>query len=304
MGYNNGMKLDVAIIGAGPAGLTAGIFVRRAGLKVACFEKLAIGGQAALTYSIDNFPGFEKISGFELMDKISTQAKNLGVQIEYCSVEKVEQLNNKFILTTSMGKVEANKIIIACGCKVRRLGLDNEQQLTGHGISYCASCDGNFFKGKTVAVVGGGNSAIADVEYLHNIAKKIYLINRRDVFRAGEFQLNKIKAYKNVEIITPAVITKFCEKGGELAGIEINHAGATKTIKLDGVFLAIGSYPELDFINFNLNLDQAGYIIVDQNMQTSVKNVYACGDVVSKNFRQVINACAEGATAGNSCVYN
>lgn len=298
------MKLDVAIIGAGPAGLTAGIFVRRAGLKVACFEKLAVGGQAALTPRVDNFPAYNMVDGFSLMKNLSEQAQNLGVQIEYAAVSKVAKTTSGFTLTTSLGKVEAKKVIIACGCKVRRLGLPNEKRLTGHGVSYCASCDGNFFKNKIVAVVGGGNSAIADVEYLHNIAKKIYLINRRNIFRAGEFQLNKVKAYKNVEIITPAIITEFKESDGELSGITIKHGEQTKTITLNGVFLAIGAEPETNFLDFDVNKDSAGYIVVDNNMQTSVKNLYACGDIISKNFRQIINACAEGATAGNSCVYS
>ena len=298
------MKLDVAIIGAGPAGLTAGIFVRRASLKVACFEKLAFGGQAALTPAIDNFPAYPTTDGFTLMQNLLNQAQNLGVKIEYAAVNKLSKTKSGFVLETSAGKIEAKKVIIACGCKIRRLGLDNEEKLTGHGISYCASCDGSFFKNKVVAVVGGGNSAIADVEYLKNIAKKIYLINRRDVFCAGEFQLNKVKGYKNVEIITPATISKFCENGGTLTGIDINHNGHAKHINLDGVFLAIGAYPEINFLDFEINKDSSGYIIVDNNMQTSVKNLYACGDIISKNFRQIINACAEGATAGNSCIYS
>lgn len=295
------MRYDVVIIGAGPAGLSAGIFCRRAGLNVVCLERLAVGGQAALTVSIDNYPGFNLVSGFELVTKIQAHATNLGVQVKYATVTKLKKDAKGFVVECANTKYEADKVIIACGGKVRKLGLNNEERLTGRGVSYCASCDGNFYKNKTVAVVGGGRTAEEDVQYLTKIAKKIYLINRRTVFRAGTTAVDKIKQLKNCEIIAPATVESL-EGDEHLTGITINNNGKKKKLKIDGLFIAIGSVPNLEFLDFELDKDEQGYIKTDAEMKTSVKNLYAAGDIVSKNFRQVINACAEGATAGNSCI--
>lgn len=295
------MKYDVLVIGAGPAGLTAGIFCRRAGLNVLCLESIAVGGQASLSVSVDNYPGFNLVSGFELTSKIHAHATSFGVQIKYGTVTHLKKGKTGFVVETSSTKYEADKVIIACGCKVRKLGLENEQKLTGRGVSYCASCDGNFFKNKVVAVVGGGRTAEEDVTYLTKIAKKIYLINRRVVIRAGTHALEEMKRLKNVDIIAPAVVTHL-HGSDKLEEITINHNGKEKKLKVDGIFIAIGSEPVLDFLEIDVKKDEKGYIITDSEMRTSVKSLYAAGDIVSKNFRQIINACAEGATAGNSCV--
>lgn len=295
------MKFDVAIIGAGPAGLSAGIFTARAGLSTICFEKLAVGGQASLSHEIANYPGFESISGFDLTEKMCEQALKNGMQLEYASVQSLEKIENEFEIKTRDKTFKANKVIIANGCKVRKLGIPNEQRLTGRGVSYCASCDGGFFKDKIVAVVGGGNTAIGNVEYLSRIAKKIYLINRTENFRAGNKKVEKIKSYSNVEIITSAVVEELIGDK-TLEEIQINNNGNKQRIKLDGVFIAIGYEPDLSFIKLTLKLDDAGYIKVDKNQKTNIKNLYACGDTTSKGFKQVITACADGARAGNSCV--
>ena len=295
------MVYDVVIIGAGPAGLSASVFCLRAGLKVVCIEKLAVGGQATQTALVDNYLGLGLISGFDLADKFLQHATSLGAEIVYGTVTSLKKNKQGFVVQTNTQKFEAKKVIIACGCNVRKLGLDGEDRLTGRGISYCASCDGNFYKNKVVGVVGGGKTALEDVVYLSKIAKKIYLINRRTIFRAGENELNKVKKLKNVEIIAPAVVSSL--EGEEvLSGVTLNCAGETKKIKLDGLFVAIGSYPSLDFVDFKLEMDEQGYIKTDANMQTSVKNLFAAGDIVSKNFRQIINACSEGATAANACI--
>ncbi len=295
------MKADVVIIGGGPAGLTAGIFASRAGQKVLCIEKLAFGGQASLSYEIANYPGLENISGADLANKMYTHAKNLGVNFENAQVIQLKQIKSGFSIKTKNATHNAKKVIIANGLKRRTLNLSGEGELTGKGISYCASCDGGFFKNKTVAVVGGGNTAMEDVAYLSHLAKKIYLINRSENFRANQFELNKIKANKKVEILENAVVTKLF--GTEyLTGVEVSVLGKKQQLKIDGLFVAIGGVPDLDFVTFDIARDNFGYIKVDENMRTSVKNLYACGDVIHKNFRQVVTACAEGAIAGNACI--
>ena len=178
--------------------------------------------------------------------------------------------------------------------------MENEKRLTGKGVSYCASCDGGFFKGKPVVVVGGGNTAVMDVNYLSRLASKVYLINRSETFKAGQFAIEKLKKLKNVEIITNANVVKLNGKD-VLTSIIVNKKGKNKTIDVAGIFFAIGSTPNLDFVKFDLKLDKYGYIVVDAKMQTSEQNVFACGDIIGKNFRQIVTACAEGATAGNSC---
>lgn len=295
------MIYDVAIIGAGPSGLTAGIFTCNAGLSTICFEKLAVGGQASLTYEIVNYPGFEKISGFELAEKMKNHAELAGVQIEYFNVLKLNKLKSGFSLKTKNGTYKAKKVIIASGNKVRKLGLENETKLMGKGVSYCASCDGAFYKGKVVAVVGGGNSAFEYIKYLSRIAKKVYVLNRSDKFRMDAYKLDIVKQMKNVEIITNVVVKKLY---GEdvLNSVEIFINNKKRNLKIDGLFVAIGHEPDLDFVYFEIDLDKAGFIKVDNNQKTSVENVYACGDITSKHFKQVVTACADGARAGNSCI--
>ena len=301
MGYNISMKYDVIIIGAGPAGLSAGIFACRAGLKTICLEKLAIGGQAVLSHAIENYPGFNNISGFDLMQLMQKHAELCGLTISYEGVESLVKTKTGFKVTTSSNSYEAKQVIIASGAKARKFGLENEKQLIGKGVSYCASCDGNFFKNKPVAVVGGGNTAIGDVEYLSRVASKVYLINRSEVFRANPKNVENLKTLKNVEILTSTVVTKLVADE-TLKAIEVTNNGANKTIDVDALFIAIGYEPDLTYINFEIDKDEKGYIIVDKNMKTSIDNLYACGDITSKSFKQIISACADGAIAGNSCV--
>ena len=300
VGYNMIMKADVVIIGGGPAGLSAGIFACRAGLDVVLLEKLSLGGQASLSYKIANYPGFKDISGLDLIDKMR-EAEGLGLKIEYAEVLALSKTKTGYSLKTKNATYFAKKVIIACGCATRKLGLDREKALTGKGVSYCASCDGNFFKNKVVAVVGGGNTAIEDVDYLTKLASKVYLINRTESFRAGEYEVRRIRKYKNVEILTNAAVTKlFGDK--QLDAIEVKVGRAKRKLAVEGLFIAIGHEPNLEFVKFNLKLDKFGYIIVDENKQTSEKNLFACGDITSKNFRQIVTACADGAIAGHSCI--
>lgn len=295
------MIYDVAIIGAGPAGLTAGIYACNAGLSVICFEKLAVGGQASLTYEIINYPGFERIEGFELAEKMKHHAEMAGVKIEYLKVQKLNKLKNGFSLKTKNGTIKSKKVIISSGNKVRKLNLQNEEKFIGKGVSYCASCDGAFFKNKVVAVVGGGNSAFEYIKYLSNIAKRVYVLNRSEKFRMDAYKLQKVKQMRNVEIITNAIVENL--KGDEiLNSIDIKIVNKKQNLKLDGLFVAIGHEPDLDFVDFEIKLDKSGFIKVDENQKTNVENLFACGDITSKHFKQVITACADGARAGNSCI--
>lgn len=294
------MKFDVAVIGGGPAGLSASIFTARAGLSTICFEKLVVGGQATFSYDIANYPAFNSISGFELSQKMFEQAKLCGTQFSFENVVSVKKLKTGFSIKTKNTTYNAKKIIIACGTVARKLGVD-EEKFIGKGISYCASCDGNFFKGKTVSIVGGGDSAFEYVEYLSRLAKKVYLIHRRDQFKANDFRVENARKLKNVEFVLNSEIVKLNGKE-TLSSILVKSKQGIKTIKTDGLFVAIGYVAKCDFLDFEIEKDNNGFIVVDEYMKTSEENVYACGDIVSKHFKQVITACADGAIAGNSCI--
>lgn len=295
------MKYDVAIIGAGPAGLSAAIFTTRAGLSTACFERLGIGGQAALSHNIENYPGFKSIVGFDLMEKFHSHATGFGMATHYEEVVSLSKDEKEFVIKTKNNEYRAQQVIISCGCRAKKLGLEKEEAFVGRGVSYCASCDGYFFKDKTVAIVGGGNTAFENVDYLSSLAKKIYLINRSDKFKAGEYKLEKAKRYNNLEVLTNAQVVEILGDD-HVEGVSIVQAGKKKKLSIDGLFIAIGQETHLDFIDLDLEIDPSGYIIVDQNMQTNIPGVYASGDVVKKDFRQVITACSDGAIAGNSCI--
>ncbi len=301
VGYNKSMKADVVIIGGGPAGLSAGIFACRAGLNVVLIEKLVAGGQASVPFKIANYPGFKEISGPDLAENLRSHAESAGLKIVYDEVVSLDKTKSGFSVSAKKESFQAKKVIIACGCETKTLNLDGEKELTGKGVSYCASCDGGFFKGMPVAVIGGGDTAIGDVDYLVKLASKVYLINRSEKFRAGERELARIKKYKNLEIITDATVKKLHGKDC-LEKIDISVAGKKRQLNVKAIFVAIGAEPKLDFINFGIDTDRQGYIEVDSDMQTSEKNLFACGDIISKDFRQIVIACAEGAIAGNACV--
>ena len=262
---------------------------------------MAAGGQVGITYEVGNYPGFESISGPDLSNVFLKHAEAAGLQMVYATVQHLKQEKSNFIVETTIGEYKAKKVIIATGGKARKLEVPNERNFLGHGVSYCASCDGNFYKNKIVAVVGGGNSAMKDVQYLTHIARKVYLINRSERFRANPQELEKVKSLKNVEIITSATIQQL--NGTEhLTSIKIKQQDKFRTLKTEAVFIAIGFEADLDFLDVDIERDDAGYIIVNEEMQTSMKNLYACGDITSKKFKQIITACADGAIAGNSCI--
>ena len=290
---------DVAIIGAGTAGLTAAVYARRAGASVTIFEGEAPGGQIINTPEIDNFPGMPGVSGYEYANKLYEQAQNFGAEFVFDKVKKVEgSLEEGFVLTTEYGTVcEAKTIIIASGVKRREMGLAGEQEFTGRGISYCATCDGAFFKGKTAAVFGGGNTAVEDAIYLAGICKKVYIIHRRNQFRADAALVDELLAHDNVE--TKLCFTVSGIRGEDkLTGVELtNIDGSREELTTDALFVAIGLIPENGVFKDIVELDDAGYVAADETCETSTPGVFAAGDCRTKDVRQLVTAAADGAVA-------
>lgn len=297
---------DLIILGAGPAGLTAGIYATRGGLSTLVIEEKAPGGQAALSAKIENYPGVPDVNGFDLAFSILNQAKSFGVKVRTGKIEHLE-INGaeKRIALVNGKEFSSRALIIATGAKSRLLGLDNELELTGKGISYCATCDGMFFKDKVVAVVGGGNTAVEDALYLEKLAKKVYLIHRRDELRADKILADRIKS-SNVEIIWDSIVVKAYENE-KLTGIDIKNvkSGDINKLDLDGLFVAVGQTPNTAFLeNADLKpqLSNNGYIITDNSMRSTVEGVFAAGDVRETPLRQVITACSDGAIAADSAI--
>ena len=297
---------DIIIIGGGPAGLTAGIYAGQAGKKTLILEKVVAGGQTAQINEVTNYPGFISINGFELSEKMKEQAKNAGAEFKREEVVSVILDGETKIVKTHKGEYTAKNIIIATGAFARTLELTGEKSFLGKGLSYCATCDGNFFKNKVVAVVGGGNTSMDDCIYLSNIAKKVYLIHRREQFRASDDMLGKVKALSSegkVEIITNSVVTNI--GGKELVeNVEIYNKkeGVSKTLPIDGLFVAIGRKPDTEIFAGELELTDGGYIKTDERMRTSIKNVYAVGDVRNTPLKQIVTACSDGAIAVNTII--
>lgn len=275
---------DVIIVGAGVSGLTASIYGIRAGKKVLVFEKSNYGGQIINASLVENYPGIDKISGYDLATNLYNQAINLGVEVKY---EEVIKINSNEVITNN-NKYLAKDIIIATGCNNKKLGLDNEDKLIGKGISYCATCDGNFYKGKVVAVVGGGNTALEDAIYLSKLASKVYLIHRRDTFRGEAKYVDELKNTSNVEILLNSSVTKI-NGDTKLDSILVDD----KELKVDGLFIAIGQIPNSSLVENILELDKYGYIKSDDT-KTNIDNIYVSGDVRSKEVRQLTTATSDG----------
>ena len=294
--------IDVAIIGAGTAGLTAAIYARRAGSSVTVFEGEAPGGQIINTPEIDNFPGLPGVSGYEYANKLFEQAQALGAEFVFDKVKVAEgSLEEGFRLTTEYGTLcEAKTVIIASGVKRREMGLAGEQEFTGRGISYCATCDGAFFKGKTAAVFGGGNTAVEDAIYLAGICKKVYIIHRRNQFRADQALVDELLAHDNVE--TKLCFTVSGIRGEDkLTGVELtNIDGSREELTTDALFVAIGLIPENGVFKDIAELDEAGYVVAGENCETSTPGVFAAGDCRTKDVRQLVTAAADGAVAAVS----
>lgn len=290
---------DLLILGAGPSGLTAGIYAARGGLKTAIIEKTSFGGQLALTSEIENYPGFENISGFELAYKMQQQAEKLGIEFIYEEITGLDIVGDVKCVKTQGNKYEAKAVIIAMGASPRLLGLDKEKALLGAGVSYCATCDGAFFRGKDVAVIGGGNTAVEDAIYLSKFCNKVYIVHRRNEFRATKAEINKMTAKQNVELVLSSVVSDIFGES-KVEGIEVTTGEQKKRIDVSGVFVAIGRTPNTTLIK-GIDLTDNGYIVVDRLQRASEKGVYAVGDIVDKSLRQVVTACADGAVAAE-CV--
>lgn len=293
---------DVVILGAGPAGLTAGIYAARGGLSVAIVENQAPGGQAALTAEIENYPGFETISGFDLTARIVAQCEGLGVVFVYDNPVNVSLEGAvKTVETAYSGTVEGRSLIIATGALPRPLGVPRESELLGGGVSYCATCDGAFFRGKPVAVVGGGNTAVEDALYLERFASEVYLIHRRDALRADALLSERITK-STVKILWDTVVTDLVGSP-RLQSLNVKNVktGETSSVRVDGFFIAAGRKPASEGLN-GVALDESGYILTDDEMRTNVDGVFAAGDVRRKSLRQVVTAAADGALAAENAV--
>lgn len=292
------MNYDIVIIGAGPSGLTAGIYAVRAGYKVCIIERQYAGGQIANTESVDNYPGLLGISGVDLSMKMLEQAERLGVEMLYDTALKTELSGKiKKIVTENNGEITAKVVILCSGANPRKLGVTNEQKFIGKGVSYCATCDGAFYKNKKVIVVGGGNTAIGDCLYLTKFASEVYLVHRRDAFRAVKSEVDKLLA-SGVKVIYNSVV-KDIIGGNKVEGVLLENVktGEQAQLDADGIFVAIGQIPASEGIAEEVLRDEYGYILSDEDMKTNIDGVFVAGDVRHKKVRQVVTACSDGAIA-------
>ncbi|MBQ7956447.1 MAG: thioredoxin-disulfide reductase [Clostridia bacterium] len=290
---------DMIVIGGGPAGYTSALYASRAGFDTLVLERMAPGGQMALTDTIDNYPGFENgVDGFDLGVKMQSQAERFGAKTEFADVTDVDFTEKIKKISTTAGEFFAKTIVVATGANPRELGIENEKEYAGKGVHYCAHCDGRFYKDKTVAVVGGGNTAIQDVLYLSRIAKKVYVIHRRDSFRATKIYVEQLKKAENIEILYNSTVESIIAEE-RVSGITVKNsdAGEKKKLECDALFVSIGRIPATEFLKGKINLDESGYIIADETTKTSENGVFAVGDVRTKELRQVVTAVADGAVA-------
>ncbi|MBQ6394637.1 FAD-dependent oxidoreductase [Candidatus Saccharibacteria bacterium] len=290
---------DIIIIGAGTAGLTAAIYACRANKSVLVLEKTAHGGQIINTHKIENYPAAPHISGPEFANKLYTQATELGAEIAFEKVKKIIPKKQLFEITTPENTYTAKTVIIATGSAERHLELEHEDSLVGHGVSYCATCDGNFFKGKDVAVNGGGNTAFWDALYLADLAKTVTIIHRRNTFRADAALVKKVKAKKNVKFITGVSVTALVPEKGKLKSIQLS---STKTLNVAGLFVAIGRAPDTAAFEGLVELDDEDYIKSDETCTTSKPGIFVAGDNRKKPLHQLVTAAADGAVAATAAI--
>jgi thioredoxin reductase (NADPH) len=292
---------DVVIIGSGCAGLTAAIYAARANLKPLVIDGHEPGGQLSLTTMVENFPGFpEGILGPELIENMRTQAKKFGAEFKAGVVNEVDLTSRPFKISAGKDVYEAKTLIVAAGASARMLGLESERKLLGYGVSTCATCDGFFFRGKPIAVVGGGDSAMEEANFLSRYASKIYLVHRRSDFRASKIMIDRARANEKVEFVTPAIVEEILGHGnGAVDGIRVRHAetGAVREIKLDGVFVAIGHDPNTTAFRGKIETDANGYLIAKNGSKTTIPGVFVAGDVQDHRYRQAITAAGSGCMA-------
>ena len=290
---------DMIIIGGGPGGYTAALYAARAGLEVLLLERLAAGGQMALTHQIDNYPGFEEgIDGFLLAEKMKKQAERFGAKSKYAEVLRTDLSASPKVVQTARETYFARTMVIAAGANPKELGVGKEKELVGRGVAYCASCDGMFYRGKTVVVVGGGNTAAADALLLSRIAKKVILVHRRDTLRATKIYHEPLLQAENVEFRWNSKVTEFLHED-MVTGVRLQdvNTGEESVVSCDGVFVSVGRKPATEFLGGQLAVDDGGYIVAGEDTKTSVPGVFAVGDVRTKQVRQVVTAVADGAVA-------
>lgn len=290
---------DTVIIGGGPAGYTAALYAARAGLDTVVLEKMSPGGQMALTDTIDNYPGFEEgVDGFTLGMKMQQSAGRFGAKTEYAEVISAELTQDVKTVITGSGEFKAKTVIIASGANPRELGLPNEKQLVGKGVHYCAHCDGRFYKGKTVVVVGGGNTAVSDALYLSRIAGKVILVHRRDTLRATKIYREPLLKTENVTFCRDSTVSEIlAEESVSAVKLKKVKTGEETVVACDAVFVSIGRKPATGFLADKLTLDENGYIPADETTRTEIPGVFAAGDVRTKALRQVVTAVSDGANA-------
>ena len=290
---------DMVIIGGGPGGYSAALYAARAGLDVIVLEKLSAGGQMALTHQVDNYPGFaEGIDGFTLGMQMQEGAERFGAKTEYAEVLSLDLVSDPKRVVTSEGDFYGKTIVYAAGAGPRKLELPEEKLLAGRGIHYCAACDGMFYKGKTVVVVGGGNSAVADALILARIAKKVILVHRRDTLRAEKVYLKALQEAQNLEFRWNSVVSQVTHED-RVNGVVLKdvHSGAESELPCDAVFVSVGRIPNTQLLKGQVDLDSYGYVVADESCRTNIPGIFAVGDVRTKALRQIVTAAADGAVS-------
>lgn len=289
---------DIIIVGGGPAGLVAALYAGRAQLDALMIEKQFQGGQMVTTNEVENYPGFIDITGSDLANIMYEHAKRFGGTMEYKEVLDIQVQGDIKKIITNTETYEAKVVILSMGAKPKKLGLDRETELGGRGISYCATCDGGFFRNKVVAVVGGGDTAVEDALHLSRIAEKVYLISRSDTLKANKVAQEKLFKTSNVEILWDSVVTKLHGEN-KLESIEVKNKKNNNIfqLKMDGLFVAIGSTPSTELVKNLVELDKNGYIIADESCKTNIDGIFAIGDIRTKSVRQVLTAAADGAVS-------
>ena len=293
---------DMLIVGGGPGGYTAALYAARAGLSTLVLEKLSAGGQMALTDQVDNYPGYpEGVDGFELGMRMQQGAERFGSETVLAEVYEAELAGPVKTLRTSEGDFYGKTVVLATGAKARKLGLDREDAFTGRGVHYCAHCDGMFYRNKTVVVVGGGNTAVADALILSRFCKKVYLVHRRDTLRATKVYHQRLLEAENIEILWNSALSEL-QGEGRLSGVRVKdvRSNAEREVACDGVFVSIGRDPASELFREKLALDANGYVVADESTKTSVAGVFAVGDLRTKALRQIITAAADGAMAAHA----
>lgn len=293
---------DIIVIGAGTAGLTCAIYGLRAGKSVLVLEEKMYGGQIVNTPSVENYPGYKNISGFEFANNLYEQAKALGMEYrneKVTGIKTCSEKNGLRAVVTEKGTYDTRAVVIATGAKNRMLGLEREKELTGKGVSYCATCDGAFFKGRAAAVVGGGNTALEDALFLSNYCSKVYVIHRREEFRGDKSDVDKLKTKENVELVLNSTVEELLGEN-TLNGVNVRNVNNNTLTKLsvDGLFVAVGQVPDNESFREAVKLDDKGYIVAGEDCRTGTDGIFAAGDCRTKSVRQLVTAAGDGAVAG------